>query len=66
MTSISTHKNILSIIKSTKEVLMENRSSSGPVIIRFANTQDVIDYTYRLELKCFLARLLYRIRSEKE
>jgi hypothetical protein len=38
---------------------MESKKSAGPVIIRFANPQEAIDLTIRIELKYFLAKLLY-------
>lgn len=36
------------------------RLATGPVIIRFTDLNDMVDYTYRLELKYFLAKLLYQ------
>lgn len=43
----------------TKEVFMESKKSAGPVIIHFANPQEAIDLAIRIELKYFLAKLLY-------
>lgn len=38
---------------------MESKKSAGPVIIHFANPQEAIDLAIRIELKYFLAKLLY-------
>lgn len=44
--------------KSKKEVLMDTRAK-GPVVIRFSSPKECIDYTIKMELKYFLARLIF-------
>ena len=59
MTCLSPSYSIGPLLFFTKEVLMESRRHSGPVIIRFNNVQEVVDITMKIELKYFVMRLLY-------
>lgn len=38
---------------------MESKRTAGPVIIRFRDHKEMVDLTIRIELKYFLAKLLY-------
>lgn len=60
MTYLSRIKStVISCVILTKEVLMENRRRSAPVAIRFANRQEAIDLTTKIEFKYFMAKLLF-------
>jgi hypothetical protein len=38
---------------------MDDKKKARPILIRFSSTQELIDYTIRMELKYFVAKLLY-------
>lgn len=42
-----------------KEVLMENRKDSGSISIRFNSRKEAVDLAVKIELKYFMARLLF-------
>lgn len=48
----------LLVLNLQKEVLMDKRSNR-PVVIRFSSPKECIDYTIKMELKYFLAKLIY-------
>lgn len=38
---------------------MEGKKDARPIRIRFSSTQEMVDYTIRMELKYFLMKLIY-------
>lgn len=44
---------------------MESKKDARPIVIRFKDTKELVDFTLRMELKYFLMALLYSHRNRE-